>query len=52
MWEELQCLFFTTALIYTKIKLFFFFFAVGTARSEYRFEVTPKLELLFLKLSI
>lgn len=29
-----------------------FFFSVGNACSEYRFEVTPELELLFLKLSL
>lgn len=34
------------------IKQFFFFLAVGNACSEYRFEVTPELELLFLKLSL
>lgn len=50
MWKELQCLFFPTALIYTMIKLFFF--ALSNACSEYRFEVTPELEWLFLMLNL
>ena len=46
MRKELQCLSFPTALIYTMIKQFFF--ALGNACSECRFEVTPELELFLM----
>lgn len=48
MWK--LCLVLPTELIYTVIKQFFW--PLGNACSEYRFEMTPELELLFLMLSL